>query len=381
MNDYFEITKKIWTLVLIFISILVSSYGAYGQWDNNLFFKTLEIDSSKSRQLNLTLDHLSFVRNNEYFSPLLAGYTLFGSNTSLNLEFRPYPNIILRGGIFHKKIYGSHKISDIRPLLSIAYLKNSNTFIFGNLNGSLNHDLIEPLYDFEKRLIDPLETGIQYILNNKGKYYLDTWIAWEENAIDGIQKQEQFSFGINLKKPIYKTEKLIITANLQWILRHRGGQISPAAAPVNNYSNGTIGAIAKYNFNEAHYLKGSIYGVTSGDYSPNPVLENKVGNGVFVNLEWKSKPIGIMLSYWNSSDYFPVQGGRLYSSYSSSIRSPEEYEENRQLLIFRIYKDFLIYPDFSISLRLEPFYDFNNKRIEHSLGVYFIYNGAFSLLK
>lgn len=372
----FEILKRGSLFSLIFFLPLTLS----GQWDNSLFYYKDEIDSTRNKTLDLTLNHLSFIRNNEYFSPLLAGYTLFGFNTSASLVYRPHPRLVLSGGIYFAKNFGSRKISDIRPLVSVIYNRKSNTFIFGNLKGALNHDLTEPLYDFENRLLQPLETGIQYILDNKSNH-LDTWIAWEENAVAGVQKQEQFTFGLNFRRLVYSNNRLDISASLQWLIRHKGGQISPASIPVANFSNSCIGGIIRYSLNSNGYIQGSAYGIFSGDYSPDPVLTNTAGRGLYTNLEWRSKPIGIIISYWNAVDFYPIQGGTLYSSYSSSIRNPEEYQSRRHLLFLRVYKDFNIYPDFSVSLRLEPFYDFTNKSLEHSLGVYFIYNGSVSLKK
>ena len=89
------------------------------------------------------------MKDNEYFGPIADGYTLFGTQINPQLGYKISRYLSLEAGVFLMKDFGNKNFTTIAPTYSLRYCKNNFKMIFGNLNGSINHNLIEPLYNFE----------------------------------------------------------------------------------------------------------------------------------------------------------------------------------------------------------------------------------------
>jgi hypothetical protein len=161
---------------IFFISFIITD--SYCQLDNKAFYLPSSFQAEKDKCLYFSFSNLNFTKNNEYFNKIADGYTLFGYQVNPEVVFFPSENIGIRAGVFVWKDFGNNKYSGLAPTYSVSVRKDSLSFIFGKLDGSLKHRLIEPLYDFENILTDRLEDGIQVIYNHN-LFYLDLWINWE----------------------------------------------------------------------------------------------------------------------------------------------------------------------------------------------------------
>ena len=170
----------------LIITLLIFDFSlSFGQLDNRVFEDRMKVDTVDSRKLFLGVNLLGFVKDNEYDNyrnPVITGYTLFGYQLNPYLSYHLNKHIRIDGGIFLQKDFGNSNYTQIAPTLSIKYHNRGFSVIFGNLEGSLNHRLIEPLYDFERVLNNRLENGMQ-VQMMRDNLFLDAWIDWLlENA-------------------------------------------------------------------------------------------------------------------------------------------------------------------------------------------------------
>ncbi|MBW8049814.1 MAG: hypothetical protein FVQ77_05645 [Cytophagales bacterium] len=395
------IMKKL--LFLTFLSIfLINPVPA--QLDNSAFYDEITIASNTKNKLYLGINNLNFAKNNEYFNKIADGYTLFGFQLNPALIYYPSDNVRIDGGIFLWKDFGNDRFSQIAPTFTITIKKNDLRFLFGNLTGSLNHRLIEPIYDFEKIMLDRLEHGAQLILK-KNWLYFDAWIDWEKMIYRDSPFQEEVSGGLstnfillkkqdsntnegNLSRPAVRdrsasprNKNLTFEIPFQFFAYHKGGQIDTNTTPLLSVLNTAVGfSIDKRLGSKVFYdLRTDNYFVYYKDFSLTKRQAFNEGTGIYLNLALKTKFLTLMVSYWQGERYIAEYGGKLYQSVSSKKQG--EYEGVRQLLFLRFMHDVKITDNIFLVFRFEPYYDFVNDKIEFSHGLYVTYGQDIFLKK
>ena len=383
------------------------------QLDNSSFYSKKEwsslIDSSKlnlnQRKLNFEIDYFGFFLNREYFEKIADGYTLFGSHFLSKLSYSADTTLKISAGVFLRKDFGSQtdnsRFNQIQPYFQFLYKKNKHQFIFGNLEGNLQHNLIEPLFNFENVINRRLENGIQYKYLSKNTS-LDTWIDWVTMIYPYSNFDEKLHFGLNIEQNIITSKnnnknkkKWKSKVLLQFTAIHRGGQINTTTTPLVTIFNGTIGNKTTYYFennqekereNNNTYLKyisTHFYGVFFIDNSSVPGFTFENGTGFYANLELATKRHQLMVSYWRGQDFVAPLGGDIYSSVSRIYASNTQNEPLRNLLILRFLTNFSI-PNVTedkarIVFRATPYYNFGTKEVNFSTGLYAVFNTNFLL--
>ncbi len=347
------------------------------QLDNSVFLRPLSVDTTKEdKVLEMRISNLSYLKNNEYFNKIHQGYTLFGNLNYFTLGGQPHPNFRLEGGIFLRQDFGNSGFQVVQPVLSAIYQKNNHKVIFGNLEAHLHHGYIEPLMNFENLILHPNESGLQYKYLGANTL-LNVWVDWLEAIYPGDTIQEQIRAGIQAVQYLAKSDTWEIKVPIQTIWYHKGGQLSPQPLPIMNHFNGSLGIDLRYVIpsNKNYVLQLDGYYCYSLDFSSQQTWFFSQGQGLFINLGFKNPYIPLLFSLWRGNQFTTLHGGRLYPSNSDSIRFAEYFELRRDLLFLRMIKDISLNEELKISIRLEPFYDFNSKAIEHSFGFYLIYDG------
>ncbi len=365
---------------IVFHIVLVASLCA--QLDNSAFYTENIIDTSEVRTLDLRIENFNFLKNNEYYSPIADGSTLFGFHLRPRVSFQASKNFRIEGGVFLWQDFGNSNFTHIAPLFTLHYQKNNHNIYFGNIKAHLNHQYIEPLMNFERAINSPLENGFQYIFS--GDFgYIDAWVNWKKALYRGQMDQEEIRGGLSLGFIAHNKGKNIFRIPFQLMLGHTGGQISPVAFPVANFINLASGLEYTRKVENRHLEKIVLdfYTVNSWDYSSTLQWPFEAGEGIYTNLSFESPYLTLMLSYWNAENFVSIQGGELYSSLSSSVRNVGYTEETRELLIIRFMRDFEITEDITFTLRVEPYWDVRNKLFEYSLGFYINYTDIFRLAK
>jgi len=366
--------------LLTILSLVFCYHLSTGQLNNSVFENLTKIEAKDTSKLFLGLNSLFFFKNNEYFNTIIDGYTLFGYQFNPFLNYQPHENIRINAGWYFQKDFGNSNVTTTAPTLSFEWKKNGYSLIFGNLESSLNHRLIEPLYDFESVLNQRLETGFQMKIN-KEKLFADLWIDWKKMQYWNDINQEQFVVGLSLNKQVVKVGNGKLDFPLQIVIRHNGGQIGvsghPPAQTLVNLATGF-----RWTQKVESKLKNIIldgYYVIDDDITkvkPAPTS----GNGIYLNSSiTTSFGLEAMISYWRAKDYTAFEGGKIYQSIS--VFDPTRIEQSPHLLILRLLYNYYFADNISLTVRAEPYFDLNRNTFQYSYALYINYRDNFFLTK
>ena len=356
---------------------------AWGQLDNRAFEQYLKVEPDDSSALYFGINALGFNKNNEYFNDIADGFTLFGYQFNPYLSYQPLSNFRFDVGLFLRKDFGTDDITEIAPTFSLKYKKHNYALIFGTLEGSVNHRLVEPLYDFEDVFVDRLENGIQFLYDDN-RLKLDAWVDWQNMIFRGDDDQEEVTGGLSANYLI-RDNGYKLSIPFQFLVFHRGGQIDLSDGPLVTIVNTSFGFLLEKELSNADFfthIKTENHYVWYNDFSPQKLQTFNNGNGWYFNFQVDTKiDLNLMVSYWRGDEFISINGGQLYPSISSTVKNANAVEEVRELLIFRFFHDIKISDHLYISSRFEPFYDLQNERFEFSHGLYVNYRPRFFLLK
>lgn len=365
----------------ITLSLFVTVVSA--QLNNTMFDQRSMINASDSGSLLFNLKVLGFNKNNEYFGDIADGYTLYGYQLNPSLSYLPTHNTRFDIGVYAQKDFGNNDYNEVQPTFTFSYKHGDATLIFGTLEGATSHQLIEPLYDFESVMINRLENGLQFHVINDWIFF-DSWLNWQEMLYRGENDQEELTGGLSMRYVLIdKTIRLSIPAQL--VVKHIGGQIDVSELPLQTFTNSAFGLTLDFLRPDDRLINNvrfDSYYTQYNDFSGTQLRPFEDGSGWYVNAEIKSKTgLEFMVSYWKGHEFLTVEGGQLYPSESSSFKNRLAIEEERELLIFRIFHNMKLADKLMISSRFEPYFDLINNRFEFSHGFYLNYNADFYLLK
>jgi hypothetical protein len=362
----------------VFILFWLISMSAYGQLNNRSFEQRMGITEADSGKLFLGVNFLGFFKDNEWFDTTIDGYTLFGYQFNPYLSYHISKNVRFDAGVYAQKDFGNDDYTDVKPTLSLKITNNRNfNFIFGTLEGSVHHGLIEPLYDFERVLNNRLEHGLQ-VLFTDDKISFDAWIDWQNMIYFNDTEPERFTAGILMNTTLFRKGGFHIDLPIQALANHQGGQIDSVDNPVITVYNVAAGLVLEFEpdrFVKAWGLKSYLpYHDTSSDDLP-----YKHGKGIYINPYVTTK-IGLTLmgSYWWADKFLTVQGGDLYPSINEKY--PTRVDEERAIYMLRVLYDVKIANGLTLTARAEPFYDTYAGALEYSFGLYLNFSDRFFLL-
>ncbi len=359
----------------IFICItLCQIIFSIAQPDNRaLYLKNTDTVPEKTIYFNVT--NFNFFKNNEYFGPIADGYTLFGTQLNPQLGFQLTPEIKIETGIFYRTDFGNNYIQDFRPTFTFQYQKKWFSMLFGNLNGGLNHNLLEPIYNFERAITNRLEQGAQFIVK-RNFFELDAWVDWQNMIYNYSNTKEKIWGGLSSKLFKYKKNNFSFHIPFQFTAYHEGGQIDTVKSPSFINISGCVGVHGSYFFDSKILEEINISAYTlhkkNGLYTDSLVPLS--GDGFMINAELKAFKTDFMLSYWNGNHFNTDFGGYLYASRGTTVKYAGTYQNNRQLLILRVTKSFELAKDIYLTLRAEPNYDIGFNRFDYWYGLFLSLN-------
>lgn len=362
------------SLIIIFTWLIVPGI-LKAQLDNSFFNDERVIQTRDSSTIQFGLEAFGYLRNNEYRTDLVPGYTLFGYQFRPYFSYFPSNRIRLDAGGFFMKDFGSTDFQEIRPIFTIKYAYRDLSFLFGTIEGGLTHQLIEPVYDFERVINHRIEDGLQF--KYKGdRLFLDTWIEWV-NMIDfGDNDLEEFNYGLSSIYRIWESQVVRLDIPLQLLVNHRGGEIDVTAEPARTVWNGATGLGLLFPVRETASFRSIkmdgyyVFFQTAESSSPIPYHS---GNGWFLNVTGKMKWLDLMLSYWHGNQFYAPNGGTLYQSVSFDFPNDGYTEMKRDLIYLRALFEHDFDHGLTLSIRFEPVYDLNNHQFNHSEGLYLRY--------
>lgn len=322
--------------------------------------------------LRLALNAFTFFKDNEYFNKIVDGYTLFGTQLNPQLVYYPVKDLRLEAGVLLWKDFGNPQLKQVRPTYRATWTKNKHQFTLGNIRPNLQHGYIEPLFNFERVMLNPLEEGLQYrYLGNR--LFMDVWVDWQRQQYRYSNYQEEIAGGLSSRYRISSNNSnWQVAVPFQFTATHHGGQIDTLNKPLQTLFNEAVGIEARRSFTGAKMQALRFNGYVLGfqDHSFTFQLPYKQGRALYLNGTLETRYVDLMLSYWQGSRFVSPLGGDLYQSVSRTVSNPDFTDKNRQLLFVRLLRDFRVSDAAALTVRVEPVYDFNAQLLDFSFGVY-----------
>lgn len=357
----------------IFLLIAIGAFSSTkAQLNNHVFDLQTWNDSVATNHFGLTVENLNFVRNTEYQSKLIEGETLLGFQMLPTVQYRAFDNVQLSGGLFLKKDFGNNNFNTIAPVFTIDIRQNKHAFLMGNIKGSTNHGLIEPLYSFDKLIKNRLESGLQHIYTTK-HIRTDAWLDWETMIYRNSPFREQFTAGFSGEVWALKKNKFEWSFPMQMLVHHRGGEIDLSPLPVETQFNFAYGTKLRIPLGDStkNFLELQGYLTYYEDQSVVPADSFIDGLGQYVSLLFQLKHVGIMLNYWDAHQFQATSGDVVFQSLST--KNSTYIFNYRKMAQVRFLYEKEIQPNFYFVGRFNMMYDFHQKTRDMVMEIYLKY--------
>ena len=328
--------------------------------------------SPQAGDIRVSVNAFTFFKNNEYFNKIVDGYTLFGTQLNPQLVYYPTKDLRLEAGVFLWKDFGNPVLQQVRPTFRATWTHNRHQFILGNIRPHLNHNYVEPLLNFERVMLKPLEEGLQYRYLGR-RLFVDAWVDWLRQQYRYSNFQEELAGGISTSYRLSRPGSAVqVTLPLQLTAQHYGGQIDTLDRPLQTLFNEAVGIEARRALSgpTLRALRFNGYLLGFQDRSFTSQLPYKYGRALYLNTTLETRYADLMLSYWQGQRFIAPLGGDLYQSLSRTVGNPGFTDRDRRLLLVRLLRDFRISDAAALTVRVEPVYDFNAQLLDFSLGVY-----------
>ncbi|MDA3954039.1 MAG: hypothetical protein PF485_10345 [Bacteroidales bacterium] len=369
-----------WKYIILCYIILLSSFLSISQIDNCNYIGDTKIYSADSNKLFLQIDNNNFIKNNEYTSSVIEGFTLLGFNIAPKFIYYPSTRIKLSlGGNFLTYNARENEI-EASLLFSFQYkISPKFNFVLGNIYGTVNHRLIDPLFDSERFLNKNIENGLQLIWNSD-RIFTDLWLDWERQIFQDDPFHEKFNVGLSSEFLIINKEnRYKLSIPFQNLVRHEGGQIDKYKEPIVTIFNNATGLSFTKLFNDKfiHKLKISSFVVNYQDLSPLKERMYIDGTSSYSNLELINSNYNLTLGYWYGNQHIAPLGNPIYETYSRTKYYVEE--PIRQLIISKLNYQKNVFKGINFGLRFDTYYDLLDSNLDYSWTVMVVFNQRFFL--
>lgn len=346
------------------------------------FYQTVERDTSELDGLRLRLGLNHFIKNNEYFNAIVEGYTLIGYQFTPLLVWPLSSKTKVEGGVYFLRYHGQSRWEEIRPVLSITHQFSKEMKLqLGTLEGALQHGLLPMIYHPERLIRNSIEEGIQWKKTGTGINW-DAWLNWEQFSSFDAPKPEVISAGVIVKYQTSQQRPWSIGGNLQWVAKHRGGQLDSLNQP--NISRFNTGAqiqidrkfsglvLQKISFESAY--------VGARDDSHKKQLPFQQGWGIAQKLRFELPGIKIEGGYWSGHGYFAPMGEPIYQSVTDR-RDTTFQEGDRFLITSSASYEHTLTKGVHLGIQWEGFYHPKEQSLDFSYALYLSLRRSIRILK
>jgi len=370
---------------LLFAIIILLSVGAKAQLNNDYLFTKIRPADSLDKELHFSVNNFNYVRNYEYSNNFHDGYTLYGTQLEPKLIYYPNENLAVSAGAYLRKDFGNERgLYDAKPLFNLTYRKRNLTLIFGSLEGNIQHNYIEPLYDFERKITTPIEYGTQLIVERE-KFKLDSWISWQKMIYKGDPKKEEIVGGLNAEQTLLEIANWKLSIPVQFLAFHQGGQIDVLKEiPISTLFNGATGfkLHRKIGRNVQEVFTDN-YIAAYKDFSPTKVRAYQGGFGLWLNAGVNTKWGNLMASYWKGNNFITIKGMPLYQSVSDNLYEKGFTRSSRSILAVRYFYQKQLVPHLYLDVRIEPHFDLGtpDSQLQFNHSLFLTYKEDFRIFK
>lgn len=364
-------------VILLCIGVVLMGSKATAQLNNSYFFnKSAQL---KAGQAAVSVDNLFYFRNLEYKTHIDEGRTLFGYQLWPTLSYQVADDIRVTGGGFFQKDFGADGFYHHQPTLTLEYRTGKKVFRLGTLNGSVQHNLVEPLYDFERVIEQRVENGFQFLWN-KPRFTLDAWIDWRMVSYPNGTDPERFFIGTVAEPKWIKREHIQFSTPYQMVIYHQGGEIDTSGMPT----------LSQFNFDYAGRLTIKPEGALDSidvqahflyyeDISTNTVSFID-GLGQYLSIAAYRKNWGMMLNYYDAHQFQAPLGDVLFQSVSA--KNPALYTRfYRKMVMARLFYERDLGSDLRFLFRAGYMRDLNQPTDNVIGEFYFRWTPSFHLTK
>jgi hypothetical protein len=364
--------------IIFVITVIFLSGFSKAQYLNHFLS---ENDSSENQMSKLVFSfkNVNFFKNNEFFNNFYEGYTLIGYFAEPEIIWHPVDKIAISGGTHFQKYSGIKGFSEICPVFSFAYSPFAGAEIrFGTLDNNGNHELEDQIYFSEKFLTDNQENGFQLKYKTK-RLKIDTWLNWESFIFHGSDYPERLTFGTSDNLKINSNaHKFRLSADLQAIITHRGGQINVDKQPILSMANFLLGLNCDFNINNFNIRAKEEY-LPFVDISPSKNLPYLSGYAFISGFDFLYKGFELDLNHRYGKYFISSRGDPLYMSISTDI--PGYKEPNRVFVVGNLFYKKEVYPGVKLGLGCDGFYDLYNKVLDYTYSFYISFRNDTDLSK
>ncbi len=369
-----------------FVLLILFFIAGKAQAQSPVFRTYVPLYDSCSKTLNLRIESSSFFKNNEYFDKFAYGYTGLGFYVKPTLEYYFTPKIKVSAGVYLLKYSGRNNFTQVIPIFSVQYkMAKSLELVMGNIYGTANHQLAEPLFRYDRYFQNHVEYGFQFLLNT-AKIHSDLWLSWEHYIMVGDTAQEHLMVGSSsVFRIMHDRHGFSLSIPLQFLVAHRGGQLAPSPhKPISSIFNGLTGLKLAYRFSEKSritfepqfLLYKGLNLPSQGEANAQPF---KNGWGSYTTFTYQYSRLHVMAGYWYAERFISPHGEYLFQSVSEI--DPDFSQAKRELLTTKVWINKTIYHSIKLEARFESYYDLMTHNLDYSYGLYIVMNESFFLTK
>jgi len=340
------------------------------------------LNEKDSNRLSIEIEFTGFFKNNEYFSPVSKGETFPGVRMRPTVSYQIDSKLDAELGMVGLYYSGDNQkdktyvFNGIFAKLQYSIRPNLN-LIFGNYYGGVNHRLIEPLYKWEKHLVDKPESGLQFIFENE-KYFSDTWLNWQRFIQHGDSVPEVLTFGTsNSIKLTSPKSRISLSVPLQLVIHHQGGQIDTSSEKMIVSGNLATGICSELSLNNRFFKSVGLNIYWVGYYDK---IENREtrpytkGWGIYPVFTVDATPFKGMLGFWRADKFFSFEGEPLFASFNP-LYSDSKLEK-RNILTMKLSYSKQLHKMFSLGAQIETYSDLDREKTDYSFGIYLRVSGT-----
>ena len=354
-------------IFLVSVSLLFWT-NVYSQLDNSFFDLDEYEETIDSGHILFHFDNLSYFRNTEYTSKVDKGSTYIGFYLLPYVQYSFNEKAQLFGGLSMRYDFGNPQIKKLEPYFKFTYEGLlGHDITFGTLDGTVQHKLIEPLYDYELAVTDRYEQGLQIQKPGKVLEY-DIWIDWQTMIYENDPFNEVFFAGVNLFLHPINNDRNKLSLNAQAITVHQAGEIDKSIYPNKMEYNFAYGMEYNHFFNKETAIHASAYAGFYEDQSG--ILATGFRDGVcqWGVLRFTHKEYQFALNYFDGHQFQAPTGEQLYLSKGN--RNADDPFDYRKAAGFRVAYEVEIGRNLVFLNRLGVNYNLDHNRADVIMGNY-----------